>query len=82
MTLLRTLFQVSGNKTSLLGDTRSALLPSLVKGPLVRTVALDSRKGKLVDAQPIEVPYDTERRFAHKVTNTCRIVPLRARNIM
>lgn len=40
---------------------------SFVKGPLLITVAFDSKKGKLVDAQPIEAPYDTERRFEHKV---------------
>lgn len=42
--------------TSMLNDTGPASLPSLVKGPLERTVAFDSRKGKLVDAQPMEVP--------------------------
>lgn len=42
--------------------------PSLVNGPLAKTVSFDSRNGKPADAQPIDVPYDTERRFEHKVT--------------
>ena len=43
------------------------LLPSLLKGPVDKTVSFDSKNGSPAEAQPIDVPYDTESRFEQRV---------------
>jgi hypothetical protein len=56
--------------------------PSFVKGPDSSTVPFDSKNGIPADAQPIEVPYETDKRFEHKVAKICLAAPEAKKNMI